>query len=155
MNWSKPILKGKVLAEWVDYNGHMNDAAYALMFSQAVGKLMDAIGITQDFFHTYDYTIYTLETHIVYLKETMEDNPFTVTVQLIEHDEKRLHVFFTMFDENGERLATSEQMLLGVDQTIRRAAPFPPSIYEKINDLQTYSNKLPIPSEVGRTIGLT
>ena len=24
-----PVLNATVLAEWVDYNGHMNDAAYA------------------------------------------------------------------------------------------------------------------------------
>lgn len=154
MNWDKPILEGEVKAEWVDYNGHMNDAAYALMFSQAVGKLMDAIGIDEYFFKSYDYTIYTLETHLVYLKETMEGEAFTVDVQLINHDEKRLHVFFTMYSEAGETLATSEQMLLGVDQTIRRAAPFPPSIYEKIKELQTYSNEKTTPTEVGRKISL-
>ena len=35
-----------VLKDWVDYNGHMNDAAYAIPFSRAIDKLMDKIGLS-------------------------------------------------------------------------------------------------------------
>ena len=31
-----PVYESAVAAEWVDYNGHMNDAAYALVFSRSV-----------------------------------------------------------------------------------------------------------------------
>lgn len=153
MNWDEPIFEGKVQADWVDYNGHMNDAAYALAFSKSVDKLMGLIGIDERFINEHYYTIYTLETHIVYLKETMEGEAFTVRVQLIDHDEKRLHVFFIMHSEDGERLATSEQMLIGIDQNIRRSAPFPESIYKHIIQLQKYSNEQTTPPELGRSIG--
>ena len=34
-----------VASDWIDYNGHMNDAAYALVFSRSVDALMDRIGL--------------------------------------------------------------------------------------------------------------
>ena len=34
-----------VAGDWIDYNGHMNDAAYALVFSRSVDALMDRIGL--------------------------------------------------------------------------------------------------------------
>ena len=30
------VLDTNVIPEWLDYNGHMNDAAYALVFSRSV-----------------------------------------------------------------------------------------------------------------------
>ena len=38
------IYKTHVAPEWVDYNGHMNDAEYARVFSQACEALIDQIG---------------------------------------------------------------------------------------------------------------
>ena len=37
--------RGKVLPEWVDYNGHLNDAYYMVVFSQAVDAIMTMIGL--------------------------------------------------------------------------------------------------------------
>ena len=31
-----PVLETTVVSDWVDYNGHMNDAAYAIVFSRSV-----------------------------------------------------------------------------------------------------------------------
>ena len=39
------LYETKVAPDWVDYNGHMNDAAYALVFSRAGDALMDRIGL--------------------------------------------------------------------------------------------------------------
>ena len=39
------ILDTRVAPAWVDYNGHMNDAEYARVFSLAVEALMDHIGL--------------------------------------------------------------------------------------------------------------
>ena len=39
------LVDARVAPEWLDYNGHMNDAAYAIVFSRSVDALMDRIGI--------------------------------------------------------------------------------------------------------------
>jgi len=38
--YSTPILE-----EWVDYNGHLRDAFYLLIFSYATDALMDRLGL--------------------------------------------------------------------------------------------------------------
>ncbi len=95
------ILTTAVAAEWVDYNGHMNDAAYALVFSQAVDALMATIGLDDAGRERHAYTLYTLETHLCYRREAYRDQPLTVEVVLIDRDAKRLHAFFSMLDAKG------------------------------------------------------
>lgn len=119
------ILTTAVAAEWVDYNGHMNDAAYALVFSQAVDALMATIGLDDAGRERHAYTLYTLETHLCYRREAYRDQPLTVEVVLIDRDAKRLHAFFSMLDAKGECLATSEQMLMGIATDSARPGPFP------------------------------
>lgn len=154
MNWEQPIYEDKVHTHWLDFNEHMTDAAYAIVFGKGVGQLMKKIGIDEEYVKTEKFTIYTLENHILYIKETLEGEPFKVYLQLVAHDEKRLHVFFTMYSEKGEKLAVSEQMLICIDQRVRRSAPFPKDIYERILSLKKYSDTLPEPKELGRVISL-
>lgn len=154
LRFDKPIFESEVLEEWVDYNGHMNDAAYALAFSKAVDELMVLLGITETFRKEEKFTIYTLETHIVYLWEAVKKEKLSVYGQLLDVDDKRLHVFFTMKNEAGQRIATSEQMLIGIDETTGRSAPFPNSIVRAIEPFHTYSRNLEKPPEVGRVIGI-
>ncbi|GAA5174774.1 MULTISPECIES: thioesterase family protein [Halomonadaceae] len=119
------ILATTVAAGWVDYNGHMNDAAYALVFSQAVDALMAAIDLDAAGRARHAYTLYTLEIHLSYRREAHRDQPLTVEVILLDRDAKRLHAFFSMRDEAGECLATSEQMLMGIATDSGRPGPFP------------------------------
>lgn len=148
------ILTCHVKKDWVDYNQHMNDAAYARVFSLAVEKLMNKIGIDQSFRHTYEYSIFTLETHICYLKEAREGESLRITFQLLDHDEKRLHVFFTMYNKDSEEVATSEQMLMGMDMKQGRPSPFPSSIAQKTEDMANKQTDLPYPKRAGRQIGI-
>jgi acyl-CoA thioester hydrolase len=149
---SQLLLTEHVGKKWVDYNGHMNDAAYALVFSKAVDQLMIELGIDEAFRKQYQYSIYTLETHLCYLAEVHLDEQISITVQLLNYDAKRLHVFFTMENKNGHRLATSEQMLMGMDMAKGRPAPFPPSISTQVQNLAKRDEKKEQPKEAGRNI---
>lgn len=149
-----PLLQMQVRQEWVDYNGHMNDAAYAAVFSMAVDQLMIELGIDTRFREEFSYSIFTLETHLCYLDEAHENQPLQVTVQLLDADEKRLHIFFVMETMNGDRIATSEQMLMGMDTSTGRPAPFPVSIQKNVTDLQKNHANWTTPTEVGRKIGI-
>lgn len=150
----KSLLKEHVRKEWVDYNGHMNDAAYALVFSKAVDQLMIELGIDETFRKQYQYSIYTLETHLCYLAEAHLDELLAITVQLLNNDAKRLHVFFTMENKDGKRLATSEQMLMGMDMESGRPSPFPSVINQEVENLAKEDEQKDIPKEAGRRIGI-
>jgi len=150
----EPLLQDRVRPEWVDYNSHMNDAAYARVFSMAVDALMETLGIDEAFRNQQNYTIFTLETHLCYLHEVHEDAPLQVESQVVDHDAKRLHMIFVMKDGEGRRLATSEQMLMGMDTHNGRPAPFPRMVSERISKLAEPDQGQSIPDEVGRRIGI-
>ncbi|WP_280178436.1 thioesterase family protein [Modicisalibacter radicis] len=147
------ILATTVAADWVDYNGHMNDAAYALVFSQAVEALMASIGLDDAGRERHAYTLYTLETHLCYRREAHRDQPLTVEVVLIDRDAKRLHAFFSMRDEAGECLATSEQMLMGIATDSGRPGPFPEPVTACIEALPLCGDE-DRPASAGRRIAI-
>lgn len=143
-----------VRAEWVDYNGHMNDSAYAKVFSMAVDRFMDYIGLDEDARSSLSYTIFTLETHLCFLKEAHQDEQLSVSVQLLDLDSKRIHVFFEMKNNVNELLATSEQMLMGMDTLKERPAPFPLPTATELENIWNEHKQLKVPVQVGRRIGI-
>jgi acyl-CoA thioester hydrolase len=130
-----PLLATRVAPEWVDYNGHMNDAEYARVFSLGVEALMERIGLDAPGRRRHGYTLYTLETHLCYRREAHEGQPLRVEVTLLDRDAKRLHVFFEMIDPDGNLLATSEQMLMGMNQQSGCPEAFPAPVAEAVTAL--------------------
>ncbi|MBF8223175.1 thioesterase family protein [Halomonas sp. 328] len=147
------ILETRVAPAWVDYNGHMNDAEYARVFSLAVEALMDKIGLDAEGRSRHGYTIYTLETHLCYRREAHQDQPLAVAVTLLDRDAKRLHAFFELFDEERNLLATSEQMLMGMNQQSGRPDAFPAPVAEALAELP-HAEADAWPALAGRTIGI-
>lgn len=148
-------LETAVRAEWVDYNGHMNDGAYAVVFSHATDALMDRLGIDATFREHYRYTLYTLETHIRYLCEAHEGDRLVVDARLLDHDAKRLHMFYTMRHPDAEAaLSTCEIMLMGMDRETGRPAPFPQPIADRLADLWQAHGCTTPPEGAGRSIGI-
>lgn len=148
------IIEDSVRDEWIDYNGHMNDAKYVQAFSWGVDRFMKLVGITDEFRETNQYTIFTMENHVCYLAEMKRGESFEVRLQMIDYDEKRAHVFYELYGKDGKRAATSEQMLMGMDQKISRPAPFPDGIFEKVKELAANHTPDVVPEEVGRVIGI-
>lgn len=141
--------------EWVDYNGHMNDAAFAGVFSEAIDALMDWLGIDADFRAENAWTVFTLEMHIRYLAQAYEAQPLAVEVRLVDHDAKRLHVLMTLREvTGGTALATGELMLMGIDTTSERPAPFPDAIAERVDSLRQWHGYEEWPTDAGRAIGI-
>ena len=60
--------RGTVLPEWVDYNGHLRDAYYLLLFSYATDGLMDQIGLDEAGRKATGHSIFTVEAHINYVQ---------------------------------------------------------------------------------------
>ena len=147
------LLTQRVAAEWVDYNGHMNDAEYARVFSLAVEALMERITLDTAGRTRHGYTIYTLETHLCYRREAHEGQPLSVTLTLLDRDAKRLHLFFELLDAEGNLLATSEQMLMGMNQESGRPAPFPAPVEAAIAELPR-AELGAWPELAGRTIAI-
>jgi len=112
-----PLYETEVAADWVDYNGHMNDAAYALVFSRSLDALMDRIGLDAASRKAHRRTLYTLQVMLHYFKEAGQGQALFVRGRLLEHDDKRMRVWLEMqASRDGATLAASEQLLISVEQ---------------------------------------
>ncbi|MDN6297763.1 MAG: thioesterase family protein [Halomonas sp.] len=147
------LLETRVAPEWVDYNGHMNDAEYARVFSLSAEALLDAIGLDDAGRQHHGYTVYTLETHLCYRREVHEGQALNIEATVLDRDAKRLQVFFEMRDAEHNVLATSEQMLMGIDSDAGRPAPFPAPVEAAIGKLPSLAADA-WPPLAGRRIGL-
>ena len=151
-----PVLSATVVPEWLDYNGHMNDAAYALVFSRAGDALMDRIGLDAAARRQSGQSIYTLQMMLHYFKEAREGDAFSVSCQLLEHDEKRMRLWLEMTSPEGERLAASEQLLISVAQGEgkARAAPWRFETRAALEALARAQSGLPHPERAGAGVTL-
>jgi acyl-CoA thioester hydrolase len=152
-----PLMVTPVKPEWIDYNGHMTDAAYAEAFSVGLMALTDHLGLDATGRETTGHTIYTLQMMIRYLQEAAEGAPLALTARILETDDKRLRVWAEMHHaETGALLATTEQLLLCVDQSGKapKSARWPEPFAGRLRDLAAEHAKLPVPSGAGDGIRL-
>ncbi|WP_321844863.1 thioesterase family protein [Paraburkholderia bannensis] len=130
------VYRDRVRAHWVDYNGHLRDAFYMLIYSQATDLLLDAIGLDHAWREAHARSMYTLEAHVNYLREVKEGTPLRVDVWVLEHDAKRVRVYLEMFAEDGieaeKPVSASEQLLLHVDRSGPRAVPFDADVLARV-----------------------
>ena len=112
------VLETRVAPDWIDYNGHMNDAAFARVFSLSVDALMDRIGLDAAARHESGRTLYTLSMMIHYFGEAKLGERLSVAARVLEHDNKRLRLWLEMArEEESEPIAASEQLLISMDAT--------------------------------------
>ena len=145
----------RIIPEWVDYNGHLRDAFYLLIFSYATDALMDRLGMDSSHREASGNSLFTLELHLNYLHEVKLDTEVEVRTQIIAHDSKRLHLYHSLHLVGGDKeLAGNEQMLLHVDLSGPRSAPFNPDTLSRLQRIVAEQNDLPAPAYIGRVIAL-
>jgi acyl-CoA thioester hydrolase len=151
------VLRGEVKREWVDYNGHMGDYAYAIVFSDAVTAYMDVIGVDARYRAAEKATIYTLDMRIAFIKECHQGQKFEVLQQLLDVDNKRYHGFYKMIDtESGDDLAWCDQLLMHVQQTPSgsRSMPFPESVKRILDADMERQKAMAVPEWISTRIGI-
>lgn len=144
-----------VQEDWVDYNGHLRDAFYLLIFSYATDALMARIGLDADSRGQSGNSLFTLEAHINYLHEVKLGTEVWVQTQVLGVDCKRLQVYHSLHRAGcDEVLAASEQMLLHVDLAGPKSAPFSEQSAALLQGLVGEQADLPPAEFVGRVMGL-
>lgn len=134
------IYQTPIAPEWIDYNGHLRDAYYVLIVSQATDALMDHLGLDAAYRTRTQCTLYTLELHIHYLHEVKSADSAAVQVRILAADHKRIHAAFELrCGAQGPLAAAAEVMLLHVRQQPEGvvSAPFPPAVSAALAGLQT------------------
>jgi acyl-CoA thioester hydrolase len=145
-----------VSPEWVDYNGHMNDAAYALVFSRAGDRWMERIGLGDLVRQTTGSTLYTLQIMLHYFREAKIGAPLRVTAQLLEFDAKRARLWMEIHSPiDGPTIAATEQLFLSVSQLKEtRAALWRDETSARLQAMMDAHAGLPTPPQAGRGISL-
>ena len=143
--------------EWIDYNGHLYDGYHAVIFARATDEFLLRIGLTPEVRAQTRHTIYTLETHVRFLREVKQGAALKVDCQILELDRKRVRVFLTMQDVGRDILAaTSEQMLMSIDQSgpEPKSAPWLEESAKVLEALAKLDAQLPLPDGAGRSIAI-
>ncbi|MGZ0246054.1 MAG: thioesterase family protein [Alphaproteobacteria bacterium] len=149
------IWRETVRSEWCDYNGHLNMAYYVLIFDHATDVFHDSLGIDKPYRLDSNCSTFAVEIHTTYLAEVLEGDEVSVSTQLLDHDEKRLHYFHRMYHaEKGFLSATNEIMTVHVDLGVRKVVPMSDGIRQKAADMFDVHGDLPAPDQQGHTISI-
>ncbi len=141
--------------QWIDYNGHLNMAYYNVMMDRAIDELWLQLGIGPIYMKERHGSTFTAECHVRYLREIHLGDPVQVSVWLLGADEKRLHTFEELrHATEGWLSATSENMTVHIDMSVRKVAPFPSDIRARIAAVLDTHAALPRPEGLGRKIGM-
>ena len=153
-----PIHESAVLPEWIDYNGHLRDAYYGLIFSESIDSLMDRVGLDATYRARTGGTLYTLEMHLHFLREVKLGETVRVALRILAADVKRIHAALELRRAGDSAVAAAaEVMLLHVCQRdgAVRTAPFPPEVSAAIGALQQESAALSADAPASRRMELT
>ncbi len=126
------VYETRVDPVWIDYNGHMRDAYYGLVFSHAAEAVQVEIGLGKAYCERTGCSVYLLEDHKFFLKEVREGANLRVETVVIDADAKRYHLYMRMIS-GGSDVAISELMELHVNQHPKpHAAEMPDGVAEKL-----------------------
>ncbi|MCP8937196.1 thioesterase family protein [Alsobacter sp. SYSU M60028] len=152
-----PFVSSRMAIEpgWIDYNGHLNMAYYAVLFDRALDEALGALGLGPDYARDAGFSTFTGEWRIRYARELGLDDPVRVTVQLIEFDDKRMHFYMEMRHARELWMAAAvESLNLHVDLARRKVAPFPADILASLAIMKAAHSGLPRPPTLGEAIGI-
>ncbi|MEU6657757.1 thioesterase family protein [Streptomyces sp. NPDC046821] len=139
-----PLHHSTVRAEWIDYNGHMSEAFYVLVFGHATDALMIETGLHSGYRESTGCSLYTVESHIRYLDDVPEGAELAIRTRVLGAAAKKARFTHEMFvvGAAGEQpaadarpVATTELLALHVDQEAGRAVPFPDEILKRFTEL--------------------
>ncbi len=144
-----------VQPDWIDYNGHMNVAYYTMAFDSAIDEFLEQeLGMGESHAAAVNEGPYSLQNNVSYYAELLEGAGFQINVRLVDHDQKRMHLFMEMINEAGDLAAACEGMLMNVDHITRRSTPYANWVMERLASMQASHNALPRPAGLGAVIGI-
>ncbi len=135
--------------DWLDAYGHLNEAYYLVPFSNASWALQEHFGIGVDYFERTGGALYTVESHVRYLKEVRAPAQVEIESMVLGSDAKRLYIGHVMKVDGIER-ATFECLALHFDTKSGRTAPMPEDVQAALRG----SRVAELPDWAGRRVSL-
>ena len=146
--------EGRVLAEHIDYNGHMNVVHYRAAFDASTDGLFAYLGLGPEEYNARTgATLMVVEEHTRYHAELAEGERYRILARVVGHSAKKLHYLLAMENlDRGVLAATHEELALHVDLAARRSSPLPPAALAAVEALAATHARLPPPPDLGRVI---
>ena len=152
------FVKTTVSEDWLDYNGHMNECMYLFVASLGYEGFAKYVGLTPEW-AKQNGSYFTVENHNVYIDECTLGDKLYVTTQLIDADEKRVHLLHQIYKENNDSedsnalVFTSEQLNVYVNPISRRVEPAHSDIWQRIQKIYEAHKDMP-KAYSGRVVGI-
>ena len=97
-------------AAWLDAYGHLNEAYYLVPFSNATWKLQDHFGIGVEYYQQPGCALYTVETHLRYLREVRAPAELSIESMILGCTRKAIH--FAHFMKVADSIRCSAEFML-------------------------------------------
>jgi acyl-CoA thioesterase FadM len=134
----------RIPASVIDYNGHMNDAAYAQVLTDANEVFLDALGLSAAYRKATACSMYTVEITIKFLREVGLDALLRAESRLASHDAKRLRLHTVLVSDDGSEVATGDSLYLHVDTSAGRVVAFPDDRMAELDRVQAAHDAVPL-----------
>ena len=140
LTWREPVEDA-----WIDYNGHLSEAYYVLVFGHATDAVIFGLGIDPAVTGT---SLYTVEAHVRYLDQVPPGVRLEVRTSVIGVTAKLLWLWHEMWSE-GRLRATVEVLAVHVDSVAGRSSPFPDELRHRVEAM-----RVPAPEHASRRIAV-
>jgi acyl-CoA thioester hydrolase len=137
-----------VRPEWIDYNGHLSEAYYVLVFGHATDAFMIHLGMTPKYLADTATSLFTLEAHVRYLDQIPPDVRLEVRSTVIGVTGKLIWLWHEMYSE-GRLRASEEVLMVHVDTSTGRSSAMPEDLRHRAERLL-----VPVPEGASRRIAV-
>jgi acyl-CoA thioester hydrolase len=141
--WREPVQDA-----WIDYNGHLSEPYYVLVFGHATDAVMDAVGMGPAYRERTRASLFTVEAHVRYLDQVTAGAVLEVRSSVIGQADRKLLLWHEMWCD-GRLRATEEVLGVHVDTVSGRATALPPVVAAEAARLLQ-----PAPEQAGRRVAL-
>lgn len=128
--WREPVLD-----EWIDYNGHLSEPYYVLVFGHSTDAVMDAVGLGPEYRSSYDASLFTVEAHVRYLDQVSAGADLETRSWVVGATAKLLWLWHELWVD-GRLRATEEILGVHVDTAAGRSSEFPDDVAARIAELR-------------------
>jgi acyl-CoA thioesterase FadM len=143
----------EVPSEWLDYNGHMHDASYAIALSDANEELFAALGLSAEYRQMTGASLFTVECHIRFLAECSLGQVLSADTIMVDAGPRKVRLYTELLHQDRRPAATGEFLYLHVDAARGVTTDMPPSSLTRVQDLLDAHAGLPRPAHLGLGVG--
>lgn len=146
----------RIESEFIDLNHHLSDIGYHTLFSRAESIFHHRIEIDAEYRSKSSCSVYTVESHVTFLKEVLEGDSVAISFQILDLSNKAAHVLMALRNGADFVCAYHECLLLHVKKGPDGPKPHPFGRYQLANLVHIFSKdkEVPRPEKAGREIAI-